>query len=327
MKWEAKSRGGSSIACAVVLLAVAAALTIIGCGDSTTTASSSTPTPAAESSPSASAAAVAPSPSASIVPAAEPVSTWDEPGSASAAQSLAVARRYAAALHAEKVKTGLYAPGATWHIWSSDDSADGPAEIASLYREVAVYADWSKGHVFAGPGVAVDEGQFTAYDTRSTPSLSLLAADGNKIVHEEIFINDGDTAAVKVYGVSPGPKDTAAVAAKVGAAVGDAFATGDQAALRALVAPDVMFRDVAQKNGVRGWDALLAWWDNVPAVTLTNKAPVAGQGWSLVRWTIRRDYSTGVQLAMPGATMMEVRDGKVVRMTVYYDSTNIRLQE
>ena len=30
---------------------------------------------------------------------------------------------------------------------------------------------------------------------------------------------------------------------------------------------------------------------------------------------------------MPGATMMEVRDGKVVRMTVYYDSTNIRLQE
>jgi SnoaL-like domain len=314
MKRHARSREGPSIACAVVLLAVAAALVAAGCGDSTTSASSS-PTAGASS------------PSASILPAAEPVSTWDKPGSASAGQTLAIARRYAAALHAEKVKTGLYAPAATWHVWSSDATAEGPKEIAAVYRDVAGYADWSKGHVFAAPGVAAAEGQFTVYGTSSTPYLTLLAADGDKIVHEEVYINDGDTAAVKVYGAAPGPKDTAAVAAKVGAAVGDAFATGDHAALQALVAPDVMFRDVAQKQGVRGWDALLSWWDNVPTVTLTNKAPVAGRGWSVVRWTIRRDYSTGVQLAMPGATMMEVRDGKVVRMTVYYDSANIRLQE
>lgn len=315
MKWQAKSRRGPFIACAAALLAAAAVLTFAGCGDSSSTESSSSPV----------AATVTPSPS--IVPAAEPVSTWDEPGSASPAQTLAVARRYAAALHAENVKTGLYAPGATWHIWSSDASAKGPADIAGVYGDVAEYADWSKGHVYAGAGAGVEEGQLTVYGTSSTPYLTLLAVDGNKIVHEEIFINEGDTPAVKVFGAAPGPKDTAAVAAKVGEKVGDAFATGDRAALQALVAPDVMFRDVAEKNGVRGWDALATWWDNVPSVTLTNKDPVAGQGWSVVRWTIRRDYSTGVQLAMPGATMMEVRDGKVVRMTVYYDSSNIRLQE
>ena len=74
-------------------------------------------------------------------------------------------------------------------------SAEGPAEIAGLYREVAGrLADWSKGHVFAGAGSRADEGQFTAYGTRRPGTSTLLAADGNKIVHEEIFINDGDTA-------------------------------------------------------------------------------------------------------------------------------------
>ena len=91
------------------------------------------------------------------------------------------------------------------------------------------------------------------------------------------------------------------------------------------MAPDVMFRDVAQKNGVRGWDALLAWWDNVPAVALTNKAPVAGQAGRLFRWTIRRDDRRPARHAGSDDYLGARR--KVVRMTVYYDSTNIRLQE
>jgi hypothetical protein len=145
-------------------------------------------------------------------------------------------------------------------------------------------------------------------------------------VHEEIFLNEGATGPVR-YGVSaPGPKDTANVAAKVGAAVGDAFASGDRAALQALVAPDVLFRDITVPHGERGWDALLAWWDKVPAVTLEGKKPISGPGWAVGRWTIRQVFSTGVELAMPGASVMEVRNGKVVRMTLYYNSSVMRLQ-
>ena len=41
---------------------------------------------------------------------------------------------------------------------------------------------------------------------------------------------------------------------------------------------------------------------------------------------VRRVFSTGVELALPGATVMEVRGGKVVRMTIYYNSSVMRLQ-
>jgi hypothetical protein len=37
-------------------------------------------------------------------------------------------------------------------------------------------------------------------------------------------------------------------------------------------------------------------------------------------------FSTGAEVAMPGATVMEVRGGKVVRMTLHYNSAVMRLQ-
>jgi len=126
---------------------------------------------------------------------------------------------------------------------------------------------------------------------------------------------------------APGPKDTAKVASEVASAVGDAFAAGDQGAIAELVAPDILFYDTELQHGVRGVDALLAWQSKTPSVELTNQEPMAGPGWAVVRWTVREAYPTGVELAMPGATVFEVRDGKVARMTLYYDSKVIRLQE
>ena len=299
----------------LLLFVGAAALT--ACGGSSRTASSSP-----------SATITSPSPSPSIVPAAEPISKWDAPGSASLAQTQAVARRYAAALHAETIpEAGLYTAASTWDYWPTDAHAQGAKEIEGIYRDAGAYLDWSKwGHLLFAPGVGVSEGMNTAYGTSSTPGLVLLAVDGNKVAHEEIFLNEGDSGPVTFYGSAPGPKDTAKVAAAVGAAVGDAFATGDLAALKALVAPDVLFRDTAQPHGGRGWDAVLAWWGMVPTVTLENKKPIAGPGWAVGRWTIRQVFSTGVELALPGATVMEVRNGKVVRMTIYYNSSVMRLQ-
>jgi ketosteroid isomerase-like protein len=302
-----------------LLLAGVSALGLIAlcaCGGTSTTASSSP-----------SAATTAPSASPSMVPAEEPVSQWDAPGTASMAQTQAVTRRYAAALHAEKIPNArLYAHGATWDIWSSEEHRQGGPAIAKVYRDVAGDCDWSKGHVLAARGVGVDEGVFTMYGTVSTPSVSLLAVDGDRIVHEEIFLNEGTGRPVTFYRAAPGPKDTAKVAAKVAAAVGEAFASGDQAALQELLAPDILFYDTELTHGVRGLDAVLAWQSNTPTVELTNHEPLAGPGWAAVRWTVRQVFPTGVELAMPGMTVMEVRDGKVVRMTLYYDSSVMRLQ-
>jgi hypothetical protein len=301
----------------VVLLLLCASAAVTACGGSSTTALNSP-----------SATITSPTASPSIIPAAEPVSRWDAPGSASLAQTLAVTHRRAAALHAETMpKADLYAAAATWDYQANDTHVQGAKEIEGVYRDAGAYIDWSKrSHFLAAPGVGVNEGVFTVYGTDSTPGLSLLAVDANKIVHEEVFVNEGTGRPVTYYGSAPGPKDTAKVAAQVGAAVGEAFASGDQAALQALVAPDILFRDAAQPHGVRGWDALLAWWDKVPTVTLENKKQISGPGWAVGRWTIRQVFSTGVELAMPGASVMEVRNGKVVRMTLYYNSSVMRLQ-
>jgi len=305
-----------TIALAVLLLLCASAL-VSACGGVSTTASNSpgATTPAPVASP-------------TVVPAAEPISRWDAPGSALPAQALAAARRYAAALTAEKIpKVGLYASDATWDYSPSDMHVQGAKEIEGIYRDASSSVDWPKrNHLLAAPGVGVYEGVTTLYGADSTPSLTLLAVDGRKVTHEEVFLNEGDAQPVTYGDSAPGPKDTAKAAAKVGAAVGEAFATGDQAALQALVAPDVLFRDITVPRGVRGRDALLAWWGQVPAVTLENKKPISGPGWAVGRWTIRQVFSTGVELAMPGASVMEVRNGKVVRMTLYYNSSVMRLQ-
>ena len=301
----------------VVLLLLCASAALTACGGTSTTASSSP-----------SAATTAPVASPTVVPAAEPISRWDAPGSALPAQALAAARRYAAALTAEKIpKAGLYTSASTWDYSPSDTHVQGAKEIEGIYRDAGSSIDWPKrNHLLVAPGVGVYEGVTTLYGTSTTPSLVLLAVDGNKLTHEEVFLNEGDVQPVTYGASAPGPKDTAKVAANVGAAVGDAFATGDRAALQALVAPDVLFRDTALPHGARGWDALLAWWDKVPAVTLESKKPISGPGWAVGRWTIRQVFSTGVELAMPGATVMEVRNGKVVRMTLYYNSSVMRLQ-
>ena len=153
--------------------------------------------------------------------------------------------------------------------------------------------------------------------------------DGKKITHEEVFLDPGPaTKRPVVFARSaPGKKDTAEVAAEVATAVGDAFAAGDQAAIQGLLAPDVRFYDTELRRGVRGVDAVLAWQSQIPTVELSNQEPIAGPGWAVVRWTVRQVCSTGVEVATPGATVMEVRDGKVVRMTLYYDNAVIGLQE
>lgn len=315
--WKRESGARIALALAVLIGLVALA----ACGGSSTSTSNSP-----------SAAAATPSASPSLFTAAEPVSQWDAPGTASAAQTRAVANRYAAAVAAETLPTvGLYAKDATWDYWESDLHDQGAKTLEGTYRSAADSFDWYGVHVLSAPGVAADEGTMKAEGTTtSTVSLALLAVDGNKVVHEEVFLDnpsDFEKQRVTFATSAPGPKDTAKAAARVAAAVGDAFAIGDQAALQDLLAPDILFYDTELTHGVRGADAVLAWHSKTPAVEVTNQEPIAGPGWAVVRWTIRGADVSGIPVAMPGATVMEMRDGQVVRMTLYYDNAVLGLQE
>jgi hypothetical protein len=226
-------------------LTLVAWLMVAGCGGAG---------PQASLSATSGTATAAPAPAAS--PPGRSASRWDAPGSATLAQTLAATRRYAVALHAERIPAaGLYVSDATWDHWASGGShVTGASVIERIYRDAAPY----------------------------------LAA---------------------------------------GAAVGDAFANGDPAALRAVVSPDVLFNDTAQAHGAKGWKVVLRWWTNVPDVELRNEEPIAGAGWVVDRWTVRQVLATGEEKTVPGATVMEVRRGKVIRMTLYYDAAVIGLQQ
>ena len=314
-----------------VSLVLVGGLMMTGCGGTGPRASvSATDT--------ATAASVTADSTAPASPPGRSASSWDAPGSATLAQTLAATRRYAVALHAERIpKAGLYVSDATWDHWASGGvHVAGVSVIERIYRDAAPFLDWSKRvHLMAAPGEGVCEGVSTNIGAilskpPRTPYVSLLAVEGDKIVHEEIFLDTGSLpprkAPVKFCGSAPGPLDTARAAAAAGAAVGDAFANGDPSALRAVVSPDVLFYDTARAHGVRGWNAVLHWWTNVPDVELRNEVPVAGAGWVVDRWTVRKVIATGEEKTMPGATVMEVRGGKVVRMTLYYESRDIPLQ-
>ena len=324
MKASVRRRDLRGLFVSLALAACVGALATAGCaGDEPRTSDP----PSARATPAATFTAV---------PLREPLSRWDKPGSATLARTLAVAKRYATAVHLETIKgAGIYAPQATWDYWPNDLHLKGATAIENAYTG-NIDTDWSKSiHVLDARGVALDEGVITLSTgaTYSWPFLVLLAVDGDKVVHEEVFHDCGPIfatkrGAVKFAPTAPGPGDTASAAARAAAAVGEAFATGDPAALRAVIAPGVEFYDTELAHGVRGWEAILAWWSRVPPdVELHNQEPIAGAGWAVQRWTMRQAPLTGVDKTMPGATVIEVRNGKVVRMTLYYNSAVLKLQQ
>lgn len=263
---------------------------------------------------------------------------WDAPGTASSARAGAVARHYVAVLSSGRIPDAqLYTANATCDFWGAGRQVRGAMNIQREHRRLAHERDrawsWSKVcHLLTGPGVAVCEGMSKGSNRHvdpppdPAPYLVVFAVDGAKIAHEEVF-SQGGGRPVTFYGSPPGPGDTVQVAAHVGAALGAAFATRDRAALQALLAPDVLFRDVTDRRGARGRDAVLTWWRAIApakAVKIRDRAPIAGPGWAVVRWTARRFYKTGylpngVDESRNGATVIEVRDGKVVRMTLYLE--------
>jgi SnoaL-like domain len=266
----------------------------------------------------------------------------DAPGAGSLAETAAVARRYADDLgNGEIPAAGLRAADATFDM--DGGLTKGAEDIESNWDEILhagspgsePWRGWSRQyHLLLAPGLAAYESMYTdTLSDYSTPDLVLIAVGDGKITHEEVFLAGNGLMGeqpVTFSDTPPGAWDTAEVASRVGAAVGEAFATRDRAALRALTVPDVLFRETSAGHGLSGRDALLAWFDTIGSsdvVQIKNDPPLAGPGWAVVRWTARRRYDSwifanGISEPANMATVVEVRDGKVVRIMLYGDSTD-----
>jgi ketosteroid isomerase-like protein len=303
-----RSSRPASIAVLYLLVLGLGALGVFGlcaCGgtSTTTTAASVTPSPA-------------PSPSTAFEP-------WP-PGTASAAQALAVAHKYAAGAKAEKVTADLLAADWTMDLWLADQHFTGSDATDYMAKSPEVL-DWSKGSVLATSGAAAVEQIVTnAGEGITMPCLEVLTVADGKITHMEVYGNGvagSHFARPKPVAAKPGPADDAAAAEAAVTAYYSALSEGDATAAAALYSPQVVFQDTTSTGQAGGAQEAVAWLTRaaaVPHMTMELKSVIAGRGFAVARWVASGDTSNGVYAGVRGATVFEVRDGKIVRQTVYY---------
>lgn len=302
---------------AIVLLLTATALGAAGCG----TADSDSSTQAIVS--------PAPSPLPSATRSYGPMgqALWRR-GTAGAAQTLSVATRYADALSREDMREvgRLQTGDATWDLWVSDSHTTGRKRMLRELTDAAADFGWSQGHLLAAPGVGAWEALLLKPGDKrfGAPCLQLVAVDGGKVSHVETLLATLPREEIAAEAGAPGPDDTTTSTGRAALAFIAAFAAGDGEALRGLVASDVTFTDASTAGTLLGPDALVGWRAAMIDTDFELRAPIVGRGWAVARWTAIRDVYD-VHITSPGATVVEVRDGRVVRATLYYDSNDISL--
>ena len=305
-----RSARPGSIAVLCLLVLGLGALGLIGlcaCGGTSATTSG---TPSATPSPT-------PSPSTAFEP-------WP-PGTASAAQAMAVADKYAARTNAEAPSAPrLFAADGTMDIWLADQHFTG-REAIDYMTDSPTVLDWSKGSVLATAGAAtVELIVINAGAGVTMPCLEVLTVADGKITHLEVYGNAvAGSHVVRPIPVAtkPGPADDAAAAEAAVTAYYAALAAGDPTAAAALYAPDAVFQDTTTTGQPGGAQEAVAWLTKavaVPHMTMEIKSVIAGKGWAAARWVFSGDNSSGVYVGVRGATVFQVRDGKIVRQTTYY---------
>jgi len=306
---------------AATVLAGLVVLALAACGGSGKGVASGSPSPNAAAAPAIETPAPLPS-----------VGSW-EPGTDPPAVAAAVGRHFVAQLHDERFEAyRIWSPQATFDLWASDEHRDSGAAVKDVYVDVAPESSWTAGHALAGRGVAVYEGLFGQTGLGRTAALDLLGVSGGKVLHEEVFLDTAGSGRnaqpVSQWPAKPTPADTVAATAKTAKAFLQAVRFGDSGPIGSFMADDLLFYDTAQKRERQGSTAALRWLIGRTFVTFEDQpqnALIAGRGWAVARWTATGGDVATSDVVMPMAVVLETRSGKVVRMTLYYDSATLRL--
>ena len=219
----------------------------------------------------------------------------------------------------------LLAAGWTIDLWIADEHFSGPDATKYMAQSPKVL-DWSKGSVLATAGAAAVEQVVTnAGEGLTMPCLEVLTVNDGRITHLEVYGNGGvaggHPARPKPVAAKPGRADYAAAAGTVASRYYAALAKADAAAAAVLYSPQAVFQDMTSTEKAGGTQEAAAWFAKaaaVPNMTMEVKSVIAGTGWAVARWVFSGDASNGVYAGVRGATLFEVRDGKIVRQTVYY---------
>jgi len=183
---------------------------------------------------------------------------------------------------------------------------------------------------FIGDGTGVWEawpGPYPSSDGQYEPEAiaEVVTTRGDKVVREDFYLVSGPSRPANEPILHPtrvstplGPSDTAAAAKRIALACAAALRAKDAARLAGMSARRVAFLDIDYGDG-GGRAALLRRYERMfgfPAdLAFARPVIASGPGWAALRWTAS-SRSLGYQKA-PGLTVLEIRDGKVVRETLY----------
>jgi hypothetical protein len=189
---------------------------------------------------------------------------------------------------------------------------------------------------------AGDEGaiveEVVASSEMSLPALEVLRLRDGRVVRDDVYYLDAYLGRPPVpLTTSPSPADTEAASVRTAHAYWAALRRLDPAALARLYTGATVYRDVASVRRYKGTRAATAAHKRVFAmrgVAYGGGDVVAGPGWAAVLWarTDREGGEPHTQVSIPaewtkragrptidGATVLEIRGGKVLPETVYCD--------
>ncbi len=303
---RAKLSAGLAVAALALLMASATA-----CGGSATTPANGGSTPQA-------------SPSVAVAP-------QRLVGADSVAVTQKAVDAYAAAWDAQSVAQlgALYARDVVFDCFATGVHVDGRAALLRMLGEVCAMTTGTRalaGHADRG-WAALELRQDFAEG--SVQLLQLVETRGGKIVRHANYYQpvEGRTSPPRVANPlrsAPGPADTSAAAEAMVLTYSAALQNKDAAAVAALSAATIAFADTASSTVGRSPGDVQRYYAKIfstPAdLAFTNLRYAVGRGWAAVIWTAgRRSYKASGS----GVTMLEMRDGKIRRETLYYNSSNV----
>ena len=204
--------------------------------------------------------------------------------------------------------------------------------VAMIRKNLREYTDarWLAG--FAGRGWAVIEEYWDFSETygAEVAILAVYETSGGKIVHEGDYLQafqnlpEGRALQPEPLRSAPGSADTAAAADGVALRYAAALQAKDAAAVADTSAPEIAFVDTASSTVGSDPDAVRTHYAAIfrkpDDLTFSNLRYASGRGWAVVLWTAASSSST---LSADGATMLEIRGGRIARETLYYNSAKV----
>ena len=225
----------------------------------------------------------------------------------------------------------LYADDVVYDDFAFGAHGEGKAVVLEELRRSLRDADGARvlaSYVDRGWGVL--EHRWDFHTVWIQPITVLEIRDG-KIVTESWYYQApsdppaGKPLEPKPLASAPGPADTAAVAEAVALKYAAALQAKDAAAVAALSAPKIAFMDTAASAVGSSRGQVQAHYARIfkkpTDLAFTNLRYAFGPGWATLIWLA--DSPSWAPASAAGVTMLEIREGKIGRETLYYTNTSV----